>query len=300
MPSGLTDYVVAVPSYRRPDTLKNKTMKVLQQYKIEPRRIHIFVADEEQKGVYEAALDPKSYHKIIVGVPGIKAIRNFMPNYFPEGQHIFYMDDDIYKVYDTVNTTGDIKNKKGNRQVPLRSLKDFIRQAFALSVKTGYTNWGVYPANNPYFMKARTSNLSDYVSTNLVYVIGFMTGVINNREAEIRTIDDKEDYERSIKYYLKDGGILRFNNVTCYTKCYKEPGGMQVERTAKRIHDSAVYLTEMYPKLCTLNTTKKSGYTEIRLRDTRPDGPTPSLKEKKGKKTKKAKSTQAATKSKRS
>ena len=45
-------------------------------------------------------------------------------------------------------------------------------------------------------MKAKTSNLSDYVSTSdLVYVIGFMTGVINNREAEVRTIDDKEDYE---------------------------------------------------------------------------------------------------------
>ena len=31
-----------------------------------------------------------------------------------------------------------------------------------------------------------------------------MTGVINNRKAEVRTVDDKEDYERSIKYYLKD------------------------------------------------------------------------------------------------
>ena len=44
---------------------------------------------------------------------------------------------------------------------------------------------------------------------------------------------------------------------------------MQVERTKKRIHDSAVYLTEKYPELCTLNTSKKSGYTEIRLRDRR-------------------------------
>ena len=45
-------------------------------------------------------------------------------------------------------------------------------------------------------------------------------GVINNEKAELRTIDDKEDYERSIKYYLKDG-VLRFNNVTCRTNCYK-------------------------------------------------------------------------------
>ena len=49
-----------------------------------------------------------------------------------------------------------------------------------------------------------------------------MTGVVNNRNAEVRMIDDKEDYERSIKYYLKDNGVLRFNNVTCRTNCYKE------------------------------------------------------------------------------
>jgi hypothetical protein len=46
---------------------------------------------------------------------------------------------------------------------------------------------------------------------------------------------------------------------------------MQVERTKQRIHDSAVYLTEQYRNLCSLNTSKKSGYTEIRLRDRRPD-----------------------------
>ena len=84
-------------------------------------------------------------------------------------------------------------------------------------------------------MKPTTRNVNDYTSTNLVYIIGFMTGVVNNKEAELRTIDDKEDYERSIKYYLKDNGVLRFNNVTCRTQCYKEPGGMQVERTKQRI-----------------------------------------------------------------
>lgn len=267
----LKDYVVAIPSYRRPDTLKNKSLAVLKHYKIDPHRIHIFVADKDQKKVYEDALDRKDYHKIIVGVPGIKNIRNFMPNYFPEGQYIFYMDDDIYKVYDTVNNSGDLKNKKGNKQIPLKSLKSLIEEGFRLSEKSGITNWGVYPVNNPFFMKARTNNIRDYVGTNLCYIIGFMTGVINNRKAEVRTVDDKEDYERSIKYYLKDGGVLRFNNVTCYTKCYKEPGGMQVERTKKRIHDSAVYLTKVYPNLCTLNTTKKSGFTEVRLRDRSPD-----------------------------
>ena len=180
------------------------------------------------------------------------------------------MDDDIYKIYDTYSTNNS-KDKSTFKHRELKSLKDLIAQAFKLCEKSKITNWGVYPVNNPFFMKARTGDIRDYVSTNLCYIIGFMTGVINNRKAEIRTIDDKEDYERSIKYFLKDGGLLRFNNITCYTKCYKEPGGMQVERTHKRIHDSAVYLTKQYPELCTLNMTKKSGYTEVYLRDRRTD-----------------------------
>ena len=104
---GLTDYVVAIPSYKRPDTLKNKTLKVLQRYKIDPKKIVVFVADKEQEKIYREALPKGSVGKFVVGVPGIKNIRNFMPKYFPEGQYIFYMDDDHYDtklffpIYDT-------------------------------------------------------------------------------------------------------------------------------------------------------------------------------------------------------
>ena len=49
----LKDYVVAIPSYKRPETLRDRTMKVLQKYKIAPGKIHIFVVDKEQKKIYE-------------------------------------------------------------------------------------------------------------------------------------------------------------------------------------------------------------------------------------------------------
>ena len=270
----LKDYVVAIPSYKRPQTLKNQTLRLLKDYNIDPKKIHIFVADKEQKKIYEDELNRKDYYKIIIGEPGIKNIRNFMPNYFPEGQYIYYMDDDIYGIYENINTNPGNYDKKNNKLVKLKSLKNLIDKGFKMSEKSGLTNWGVYPVFNPYFMKpTNVGSYKDYMGTKLCYIIGFMTGVINNKKAEIRTIDDKEDYERSIKYYLKDNGLLRFNNITCETKCYKEPGGMQVERTKKRIHDSAVYLTKVYPELCTLNTSKKSGYTEIRLRDRRENKP---------------------------
>lgn len=268
----LKDYVIAIPSYKRPDTLKNQTLRVLKEQKMDPIKIHIFVADKEQKKEYENVIDKKDYHKMIIGKPGIKNIRNFMAQYFKEGQYIVYIDDDIYKINETVNPNANNKsiyNKKNNKMIPLKSLKKLIEQAFKLSEKTKITNWGVYPVDNPYFMKPTCKNVNEYVSTKLCYIIGYLTGVINNKKCEIRTIDDKEDYERSIKYYLKDNGVLRFNNICCYTKCYKEVGGMQVERTKQRIHDSAVYLTKQYPELCTLNLSKKSGFSEVRMRDKR-------------------------------
>ena len=175
----LKKYVVAIPSYRRPETLRDRTMKVLRNYNIDPKRIDIFVADKEQKKIYENILSSNSYNNIIIGQPGIKNIRNFMPRYYPEGQHIFYMDDDIYGVYEAQNKV-DISNRKHNKLVKLRSLKDLINKGFKMSEETGLTNWGVYPVFNPFFMKPTTNKVNDYVGTKLGYIIGFMTGVINN------------------------------------------------------------------------------------------------------------------------
>tara|TARA_R110000824_G_scaffold188578_1_gene369927 strand:+ start:1 stop:828 length:828 start_codon:yes stop_codon:yes gene_type:complete len=263
----LNEYVVAIPSYKRADTLNKRTLALLQDYKIDKDRIFIFVANQEEKEIYQNTID-NYYNKIIIGEEGIKNIRNFMAEYFQEGQHILFIDDDIYRLEECFNFI-DTTNKKHNKLQKLNNLHDFIELAFKTLIDNNLSNWGVYPVYNPYFMKTRTDNINDYTTTKLVYNIGFFTGVINCAECEVRTVDDKEDYERSIKYYLNDNGLLRFNHITAYTRCYKESGGMQVERTIKRIHDSAVYLSDVYPELCSLNTSKKSGYSEIRLNDTR-------------------------------
>ena len=97
------DYVVAIPSYKRHETLKKKTLKVLKEYKIPNNIIYVFVADEPEHELYNKTLDKDSYNKLIIGKPGIKEIRNFMANYFDEGQKIVYMDDDIGKIWKCVN-----------------------------------------------------------------------------------------------------------------------------------------------------------------------------------------------------
>ena len=80
-------YTIAIPSFRRPKVLKNKTLKLLESYNINPKKILIFVADKEQYDIYKEELSMNEYGKkikIIVGERGIKNIRNFMANYFKE------------------------------------------------------------------------------------------------------------------------------------------------------------------------------------------------------------------------
>ena len=273
--TSLREYVVAIPSYKRPDTLHKRTMRLLKEYKIDPKRIFVFVANAEEEKEYKETLNASGYNNkitLVIGKLGIRNIRNFMANYFREGQYIVYIDDDIYGIYEAINNISN-KEKKYNRLQKLKSLKEFIKNAFTLSERSGLTNWGIYPVHNPFFMKATSKDINDYVSTRLAFLEGGFTGVINNRKAEERSIDDKEDYERTIKYYLKDNGVLRFNNISLDTKCYTEPGGMKLDRTKKTSSDSAIYLTKTYPELTTYNTSRKSGFAEILLRDKRVNRP---------------------------
>ena len=127
-------YVIAIPSYKRHTTLKKKTMKVLEHYKVTAKLIHIFVANKEEATLYKKELDLGSYGKIIVGKPGIKEIRNFMANYFPEGKQIVYLDDDISKLWRCV-TKGNPTEKKDNKLIQLESFDRFVKNAFKMSKK---------------------------------------------------------------------------------------------------------------------------------------------------------------------
>ena len=117
--------------------------------------------------------------------------------------------------------------------------------------------------------ESKHKNIPAYISTNLKFLIGFLTGVINNKQAEKRSIGDKEDYERTIKYYLKDKGVLRFDNISCYTRCYKVPGGIQTDRNVGLSKKNAGILIKKYPKLVSINNGRNSPFVEIKLNDKR-------------------------------
>jgi hypothetical protein len=181
-----------------------------------------------------------------------------MSNYYPVGKPIVHMDDDI---------TGFIEydEKARRNEKPLVSLEKTIQQGFAECKKHGVRLWGIYPTPNGFFM-------SDKVDTDLRYIIGCFYGMFNPgtkgpKGIRLELEGDKEDYERSIRFYIADGGVIRLRYVAPKTAYYTEKGGLQETRTQKTILDGAKWIVKTFPDYATLNLTKKSGHPEVRLRD---------------------------------
>jgi len=251
------DYIVAIPSYKRTEGLKEKTLAVLKHYNIPPSKIYIFVADKEEEENYRNALEQGTYHKIIVGIKGLSQARNFIAGYFPIGKKIVYFDDDIKGFIEFDET-------KPRHEKQLVSLEKVIQRGFAECVKHGCRFWGAYPSANGFFMK-------DTVSTDLKFCVGSFFGIINpgNKSLNI-PVSEKEDYYRTLRMYELDGCVVRLNFVAPKTAYYKEPGGMQSDpERLKKQGDAVEFLLKEFPEWVKRNPNRKSGYPEIRIKDSK-------------------------------
>ena len=67
--------------------IKKKTLKLLQKHKVDPLRVFIFVADEDEYTRYRTAIG-NEWHNIVIGQPTLWKQRNFITQFFMEGTHI--------------------------------------------------------------------------------------------------------------------------------------------------------------------------------------------------------------------
>ena len=267
--SALDDkYTIAIPSYKRSDIIQTHTLAVLNRHKINPKCITIFVANQEEHDIYKTTLPSFLYNNLIIGVLGLKNQRNFISEYYPEGAHIVEMDDDINSIMQLVVRKGSksSKSRKGSKinkktVKPIEDLDAFIRRAFEMCTESNIFLWGIYPLVNPYFMTYK-------ITTDLRFIVGPMWGMINRHRKDLKlTVDEKENSERTLQFWVVDGAVLRFNNVGIETKYYKNKGGMQAEDKDRKVEalKSVYYLNKMYPKLTKISLTKKNGMPEIKM-----------------------------------
>lgn len=243
------NYEIAIPSYKRHETIHKKTLSyLLGDCNVNPDKITVFVADEDEYKKYHAVQQVGC--NLIIGLPTLRAQRNFIQGYYHDGENVLHIDDDVEGIY------VKLSDKKFEKETDLNTI---CSQGFSLCRVAGTKLWGISAVLNPLFMR-------NNCSTDLKYIVGCFWGCINSHDLDLTVeLEDKEDFERTIKYYKKFKSVVRLNNYAPKTKYYGEPGGMQVTRTEQRVTESAEYLLAKYPQFCRLNTGKKSTHTEIRL-----------------------------------
>jgi hypothetical protein len=258
-------YIIAIPSYNRPDLIQVKTLALLHRHRIPANKINIFVANQEQYDLYKAKIPAWLYGKLVIGVIGLRNQRNFIMDYYPEGAHIVQMDDDLDKIMELIIKPANARasrSSKSSRQLrPIEDLDRFITKAFEICKEKGIFLWGVYPLANARFMSPK-------MTTDLRFIVGPFWGTINRHRPDLQiTIDEKENAERTLQHYTIDGAVLRFNNVGIETRYYKNKGGMQDEGKDRKEEalKSVYYLHSKYPKLTKIYLGKKSGMPEIRM-----------------------------------
>jgi len=242
------DYVCAIPSYGRWTEITTKTLPCLKKAKIHKDKIYVFVATKKEEKLYRDALDPETYGKIIIGKKGLVQQRKCISQYFPVNTHIVSMDDDVQNV---------VKLKK-DKLVKITNLDTFFRKAFAKLRAEKLYLWGVYPCKNNMFMKHT-------ITTDLRFAIGVIHGYINRHDPSLypslKSVS-KEDYEQTILFFIKDKGVMRFNDIA-FTTVFNAPGGLGTDRYQMN-KDAQEYLCRKYPKIVKPKF-RKDGTPEVTL-----------------------------------
>lgn len=246
----MIDYVVAIPTYKRYEELINKTLSFLAKHSINPSKIYIFVANKTEKKIYESYLNNNKY-KIIIGKKGITNQRNFISKYFDKNQYIISLDDDIE----------DILELKQQNLVSINDFNAFILSAYRTLKENNLYLWGIYPTPNPFYMYKKTT-------TDLRFIIGAVHGYINRNYRSLYLnpkTESKEDYHKTLLFFIRDGGVVRFNNIAFKSKPNAD-GGLGKNRFDKN-KKAAKYLGKKYPKMVK-RTRRANGTAEVRLNRT--------------------------------
>ena len=247
------NWIIAIPSHGRSKSINANTLKVLHDYDVPTNRIKVFVAPDEVEAYRSTIL---SQIEIVPSIIGCIENRAYIRQYFPEGQHIVYIDDDIKGIFSVCDQSDNhatcetmkAKNNKSPdyvKQIRLPDLCKFLTNAFNVLVLEGASFGGIYPIANGFFA-------SHQYRTDLRYVCGGMYFEINHQDIVLQGLQYAEDFERTGLFYKRDGKLIRFEWCMLKTPYYKGDGdsgagGLVESRTIELTRLAQLKVIEMYP-----------------------------------------------------
>jgi hypothetical protein len=230
---------IAIPSLNRQTLISNLTLKYLSDSGYPAHLIDIFVASEAQRKEYMSNVPASMYGTVVVGVLGLAPQRNFITKFYPEEAIYVSMDDDVRSLVFK------------DRMLFLPFIKMCVKE-----LATGKAGlMGILPNSDKRRMREHTTE-------HLSHIVGSFFVIKNHHDIKIG-VEEKEDYERSILYYLRYGRILRYQGGGVDTKYAVTPGGLQQPGREKRMSDGAEYMVSKYPGLVIRK--DKKGLPDIQL-----------------------------------
>lgn len=251
------NYIIAIPSYKRAQICNDKTLSMLNKYKINKNKIYVYVANKDEYDDYKKIVNPNFYNKIVLGVIGLAEQRQFIMNQWPENTNIIFLDDDVESI--DLSLSPRYKNK---------NVDSFFCDTFNICREHKSYIWSVYPVFNPFFRKPRPET----ISTHLVFLVGTFFGIINRPKLKSIQLtltpkhnSQKEDSERTIKYFKEDGVVIRFDKIGFTTKFYGKEGGLgNFESRVKPSEIVSKLLLKEFPEYGKISV-RKNGIYEFRL-----------------------------------
>jgi hypothetical protein len=236
------DYKIVIPSFNRVDILKKKTYKLLTDYNVNEKDIYLFIVPEEidkYKKEFPNA-------NIIKTKKGFLEGKKYLLQYWKSGTKLITMDDDITKIV----------KLQGNKLVPIDNFNELAKKMFNEMKKSNTRLGGFYPVPNVMFMKNAPE-----ITTDLRYIYGpFRFWIVDNNI--IPTNNGKEDFEMTIEYYKKYGGVLRMNKFS-FISDYMGGSGGRDRSTEKKDSDD---FKKKYKEYISREITHKDGTTSFLLK----------------------------------
>lgn len=229
------DYLVAIATYGRHQTIGKATLRALETAKVHPDQIKVFVPNEEQLHDYRAELGNK--YELIVSCPGQFAARQFYHRWisekFGQGFKTIQMDDDIYGFWE-LRERPDLTSGWDNALYE-GTLEDIAVQGYGLAESLGTGLWGIGFAQNYFYM-------SNKASAGNMLISGGFQGVYAGDDIFIgkqRTYAESagEDNETSCLAFQKYGKVAKLQYFSIVIKDI-EPGGIRAEIKDKGYADS--------------------------------------------------------------
>jgi len=224
---------IVIPTYDRSNRFE--TLSFLKKNNIPIENIYIFLANEEEKIKYINSFGNE--YNWIIGIIGLPQQRNFITNYFDDGEIIISMDDDLEDLIHENN----------------KPLSDWLNECVEYLKKSNYALLSICPSVNPFFFEQRRNSES--------FKIGNYSAVgafhIMKNDKNILLENGIEDWERSLLYFKKYGANIRYNDILIKTKYFSKKGGLASFRTKetyllnfnKLLYNYPEYVSFTYKKL---------------------------------------------------